>query len=150
MASIREAGARTLQKVAGEFGAEWARDHLVPHVLGLIKNPHYLYRMTVLVALSMLATIVSQDVLCNLMLPVITTAAKDKVGRGSRGGGWVGGGGAAAHACRITGVDGETWLGWDGRVCSARGRIRGSASLTRAPQSYTFLLSHSRRHGRFD
>ncbi len=81
MASIREAGARTLQKVAGEFGADWARDHLVPHVLGLIKNPHYLYRMTVLVALSMLATIVSQDVLCNLMLPVITNAAKDKVGR---------------------------------------------------------------------
>lgn len=79
VASIREAATRTLQKVAAQFGPDWARDYLVPHVLSLIKNPHYLYRMTVLVAISTLASIVSQDVLCNLMLPVLTTAAKDKV-----------------------------------------------------------------------
>jgi serine/threonine-protein phosphatase 2A regulatory subunit A len=81
VASIREAATRTLQKVAAAFGPEWAREHLVPHVLGLIKNPHYLYRMTVLLAISMLATIVGQDALNNLMLPVITAAAKDKVSR---------------------------------------------------------------------
>ncbi len=85
MASIREAATRTLQKVAAEFGQEWTRDHLVPSVLALIKNPHYLYRMTVLGAISMLASIVGSDVLCNLMLPVLTTAAKDKV-RASQGG----------------------------------------------------------------
>ena len=45
----------------------------------MIKNQHYLYRMTVLMAISMLASIVSQDVLINSMLPVIVSAAKDKV-----------------------------------------------------------------------
>lgn len=46
----------------------------------MIKNPHYLYRMTVLVAISTLASIVSTDVLCTTMLPVILGAARDKVG----------------------------------------------------------------------
>jgi hypothetical protein len=32
VASIREAAAKTLQKIAKEFGAEWAKDHLVPQV----------------------------------------------------------------------------------------------------------------------
>ena len=45
----------------------------------MIKNQHYLYRMTVLMAISMLASVVSQDVLINSMLPVIVSAAKDKV-----------------------------------------------------------------------
>jgi serine/threonine-protein phosphatase 2A regulatory subunit A len=45
----------------------------------MIKNQHYLYRMTVLMAISMLASVVSQDVLINSMLPVILSAAKDKV-----------------------------------------------------------------------
>lgn len=52
-----------------------------PQVLSMIKNPHYLYRMTVLVAISMLASIVSRDVLINHMLPVIISASKDKVRR---------------------------------------------------------------------
>ena len=32
VASIREATAKTLQKIAQEFGADWAKDHLVPQV----------------------------------------------------------------------------------------------------------------------
>ncbi len=79
VASIREAAAKTLQKIAKEFGPEWAREHLVPQVLGMIKNPHYLYRMTMLQAISMLASIVSTDVLVSQMLPVILNASKDKV-----------------------------------------------------------------------
>ena len=34
-------------------------------VLGMMNNPHYLYRMTVLVAVAALAPVVSHDVLCN-------------------------------------------------------------------------------------
>lgn len=45
----------------------------------MINNPHYLYRMTVLLAVASLAPVVSHDVLCNTMLPVVLTAAKDKV-----------------------------------------------------------------------
>ena len=47
----------------------------------MINNPHYLYRMTVLVAVAALAPVVSHDVLCNSMLPVVVAAAKDKVPR---------------------------------------------------------------------
>lgn len=79
VASIREAAAKTLQKIAQEFGPEWAKDHLVPAVLGMIKNPHYLYRMTMLYTISLLATIVHHDVLVGQMLPVILNASKDKV-----------------------------------------------------------------------
>ena len=56
----------------------------IHQVLGMIKNPHYLYRMTMLLTVSMLATIVSHDVLVGNMLPVILGAAKDKVGACSR------------------------------------------------------------------
>lgn len=79
VASIREAATRTLQRVASDFGPDWARDHLVPHVMAMIKNPHYLYRMTVLAALAALANNVPSDVLVGAMLPTILTLAKDKV-----------------------------------------------------------------------
>lgn len=55
VASIREAATKTLQKVAQDFGPEWTREHIVPPVLAMIKNPHYLYRMTVLAAIASLA-----------------------------------------------------------------------------------------------
>lgn len=48
----------------------------------MMKNSHYLYRMTVLLAMSLLASIVPQDVLINNMLPVIISASKDKVRAG--------------------------------------------------------------------
>lgn len=62
-----------------EFGPEWAKEHLVPQVLGMVKNPHYLYRMTVLVAISSLANYVSQEVFVSTMLPVLVQCAKDRV-----------------------------------------------------------------------
>jgi serine/threonine-protein phosphatase 2A regulatory subunit A len=62
-----------------EFGPEWAKEHLVPQVLAMIKNPHYLYRMTVLVAISSLANFVSPDVFVSTMLPVLVSCAKDRV-----------------------------------------------------------------------
>ena len=48
-------------------------------VLALVNNPHYLYRMTVLVAIGNLAPVVSHDVLCNSMLPVVIACSQDKV-----------------------------------------------------------------------
>jgi hypothetical protein len=62
-----------------EFGPEWAKEHLVPQVLAMVKNPHYLYRMTVLVAISSLANYVSQEVFVSTMLPVLVQCAKDRV-----------------------------------------------------------------------
>jgi hypothetical protein len=62
-----------------EFGPEWAKEHLVPPVLAMVKNPHYLYRMTVLGAVAALSSYVSPDVLRGTMLPVVIQCAKDKV-----------------------------------------------------------------------
>lgn len=43
-----------------------------------INNPHYLYRMTVLVAISLLAPVVGAEATCQTMLPVVINAAKDR------------------------------------------------------------------------
>ena len=43
-----------------------------------ISNPHYLYRMTVLVAISLLAPVVGAEATCQTMLPVVINAAKDR------------------------------------------------------------------------
>ena len=49
-------------------------------VLKMVDNPHYLYRMTVLVAIASLAPAVNHDVLCGSMLPVVVGCSHDKVG----------------------------------------------------------------------
>ena len=48
-------------------------------VLKMVDNPHYLYRMTVLVAIASLAPVVNHDVLCGSMLPVVVGCSHDKV-----------------------------------------------------------------------
>ena len=48
-------------------------------VLKMVDNPHYLYRMTVLVAIASLAPVVAHDVLCGAMLPVVVNCSHDKV-----------------------------------------------------------------------
>lgn len=48
-------------------------------VLAMVNNSHYLYRMTILTAVAALAPAVSHEVLCNSMLPVVISCAKDKV-----------------------------------------------------------------------
>ena len=45
----------------------------------MVSNAHYLHRMTVLGALAALAPAVGHDTLCNTMLPVVLSCAKDKV-----------------------------------------------------------------------
>ncbi|KAI7978932.1 Serine/threonine-protein phosphatase 2A 65 kDa regulatory subunit A beta isoform [Camellia lanceoleosa] len=50
--SIRDAAANNVKRLAEEFGPEWAMQHIIPQVLDMINNPHYLYRMTILHAIS--------------------------------------------------------------------------------------------------
>lgn len=47
-------------------------------VLDMITNPHYLYRMTTLRAISLLAPVMGSEITCSKLLPVITSAAKDR------------------------------------------------------------------------
>ncbi|MCO5555545.1 hypothetical protein L7F22_009090 [Adiantum nelumboides] len=48
-------------------------------VLEMINNSHYLYRMTILNAISLLAPVMGAEVTCQTMLPVVVNAAKDRV-----------------------------------------------------------------------
>nr|VDC68623.1 unnamed protein product [Brassica rapa] len=76
--SIREAAANNVKRLAEEFGPEWAMQHIVPQVLEMINNPHYLYRMTILRAVSLLAPVMGSEITCSKLLPVVMTAAKDR------------------------------------------------------------------------
>lgn len=52
---------------------------MLMQVLGMISNQHYLYRMTVLVAITSLASVVTHETLYQHMLPVVVNCGKDKV-----------------------------------------------------------------------
>lgn len=44
----------------------------------MVNNPHYLYRMTVLQAISLLAPVMGSEITHSKLLPVIVTASKDR------------------------------------------------------------------------
>nr|CAA57527.1 65 kDa regulatory subunit of protein phosphatase 2A [Arabidopsis thaliana] len=79
--SIREAAAaaNNLKRLAEEFGPEWAMQHLVPQVLDMVNNPHYLHRMMVLRAISLMAPVMGSEITCSKFLPVVVEASKDRV-----------------------------------------------------------------------
>ncbi|KAA3459764.1 Armadillo-like helical [Gossypium australe] len=77
--SIRDAAANNVKRLAEEFGPDWAMQHIVPQVLDMINNPHYLYRMTILHAVSLLAPVMGKDITCSKLLPVVINASKDRV-----------------------------------------------------------------------
>ena len=45
----------------------------------MVNNQHYLYRMTVLVAMTSLASVVSHETLYQTILPAVISCAQDKV-----------------------------------------------------------------------
>ena len=47
----------------------------------MVNNQHYLYRMTVLVAITSLASVVSHETLYQTILPAVVSCAKDKVSK---------------------------------------------------------------------
>ncbi|KDO70026.1 hypothetical protein CISIN_1g0068981mg, partial [Citrus sinensis] len=47
--------------------------------LEMINNPHYLYRMTILRAISLLAPVMGSEITCSRLLPVVINASKDRV-----------------------------------------------------------------------
>jgi serine/threonine-protein phosphatase 2A regulatory subunit A len=47
-------------------------------VLEKINNPHYLYRMTILQAISLLAPVMGAEITCQNLLPVVINSSKDR------------------------------------------------------------------------
>ena len=77
--AVRDAATENLKQLAEHFGAEWAVANVVPKLVELIKNPHYLYRITILSAIAQIAPVVGPDVTCTTFMPVLLAAAKDAV-----------------------------------------------------------------------
>ncbi|KAJ0048603.1 hypothetical protein Pint_16449 [Pistacia integerrima] len=69
--SIRDAAANNVKRLAEEFGPDWAMQHIVPQVLDMINNPHYLHRMTILHAISLLAPVMGPEITCSKLLPEV-------------------------------------------------------------------------------
>jgi len=78
--SIREAATNNLKKLTEVFGVEWAQNNIIPKVLALYTHPNYLYRMTTLFAISVLAEVKGmKEVIQNSMLPLVIRMADDPV-----------------------------------------------------------------------
>lgn len=77
--SIREAATDNLRQLTETFGVEWAQETIIPKVLSMCRHPNYLYRMTTLFAINVLAPVVGNDVIVNTILPVVTEMARDNV-----------------------------------------------------------------------
>ena len=77
--AIREAAANNLFHLTEIFGSSWALQYIFPRIKQLMSSPHYLYRLTVLRALSLLAPAVGEDVILGEILPIIKHATTDTV-----------------------------------------------------------------------
>ena len=77
--SIREAAAVNLKRLAEVFGPEWAKEHVIPRVMALAENPHYLHRSAVVRAMTLLASAAGQDTCLRDIMPALKEATKDKV-----------------------------------------------------------------------
>jgi serine/threonine-protein phosphatase 2A regulatory subunit A len=77
--SIREAAAVNLKRLAEVFGPEWAKEHVIPRVMALAENPHYLHRSAVVRAMTLLASAAGQDTCLRDIMPALKAAAKDAV-----------------------------------------------------------------------
>ena len=51
---------------------------MLEQVLEMNNNPHYLYRMTILRAISLLAPVMGPEITCSNLLPVVVAASKDR------------------------------------------------------------------------
>lgn len=79
--SIREAAIRNLKALTEIFGLEWAKDHIVPQVLGMYDTSNnYLLRMTSLHAIGVLSEVVGTETVEESFLPIVTErASRDPV-----------------------------------------------------------------------
>ncbi|KAK4773919.1 hypothetical protein SAY87_028938 [Trapa incisa] len=77
--SIRDAAANNLKRLAEEFGPDWAMGHIIPQILEMSKHPHYLYQMTILHAISLIAPVMGSEIVCSKLLPLVINSSKDRV-----------------------------------------------------------------------
>eukprot|EP00965_Chrysotila_dentata_P229187 6197035-Pleurochrysis_carterae.AAC.2 len=77
--TIRQSAIENIRQIVEAFGVEWATGSLLPEVLATHTSTNYLYRLTALSAVTSLARIVGEEVLCSRLLPLVITMASDPV-----------------------------------------------------------------------
>lgn len=80
VASVREASAVTILKLAKVFGEAWISQHILPTIREMSQTKtSYLARINALVCIASLASASSPDLLGEILLPICISLAKDPV-----------------------------------------------------------------------
>lgn len=77
--SIREAAALNLRKLIEVFGVSWATESIIPRVLAMADHSNYLYRMTTVFAVSVIAPVVDAQLIRDRILPTLTKLVNDPI-----------------------------------------------------------------------
>ncbi|KAH8246983.1 hypothetical protein KR032_006112, partial [Drosophila birchii] len=77
--AIREAAALNIKKLVQQFGVPWAEQAIIPIILGLSRNKNYLYRITCLFCLNVMAEVCGTDITTRLLLPTVLLLAFDSI-----------------------------------------------------------------------
>lgn len=77
--AIREAATVNLRELIRAFGSEWSLTKIVPSTLELSKHSNYLLRITAALATSMLAPVLTTEILETKIIPTLAEMAKDPV-----------------------------------------------------------------------
>jgi serine/threonine-protein phosphatase 2A regulatory subunit A len=77
--SIREAATKNLTSLTEVYGKEWTKSKIVPRIIDLKNNPHYLYRLTAIRSAEVLIPTLDKDTSLGTLLPLILSLASDNV-----------------------------------------------------------------------
>jgi serine/threonine-protein phosphatase 2A regulatory subunit A len=77
--SIREAATINLKKLTEVFGVEWSKSAIVPKVMGMGQHPNYLYRMTTVQAITVIAPSLNLDIIRSDILEPLLALAIDAI-----------------------------------------------------------------------
>ncbi|KAJ7225504.1 armadillo-type protein [Mycena pura] len=77
--SIRDAATVNLKKLTELFGVEWAKDQIVPKVMGMGQRPNYLFRMTTVQAITTIAPSLNLDIVDSEIIDPLLVLASDAI-----------------------------------------------------------------------
>ncbi|KAK0533154.1 protein phosphatase 2A structural subunit [Tilletia horrida] len=77
--SIREAATVNLKRLTEIFGAEWARQAIIPKVLQMGVHPNYLYRMTTIFAITTMAPSLTPEIITENVLDAVVPMQEDPI-----------------------------------------------------------------------
>ncbi|OAL27324.1 hypothetical protein AYO22_03599 [Fonsecaea multimorphosa] len=77
--SIRDAATQNLKKLTEVFGVEWANRSIIPKVTAMSQQQNYLYRMTTCFAITILAPVITLDIIAESVLPMMSRLVSDPI-----------------------------------------------------------------------